>query len=207
MFTQLFVVKFRGAKDFIEAKISKISHVKSGTFITSVTLSNLRIANHPHYIDKYEIGRLFEFMSLAYLVENVVDIKRLGEKSPNKIMVLRINFRSEFDREELVRTRFSLKGSEEYSQVYLSRDLMYDKRVEQSIKIMRKRQNNNLPGAARVVNNNDSQITTAETVSETRTNETETEASRRTHESIENSPVEGEEVTSHPQNSGQQIQP
>ena len=84
---------------------------------------------------------------------------------------------------------------------------MYDERVEQSIKIMRKRQNNNLPGAARVVNNNDSQITTAETVSETRTNETETEASRRTHESSENSPVEGEEVTSHPQNSGQQIQP
>ena len=158
-------------------------------------------------IDKYEIGRLLDFMGLAYLVENVVDIKRLGVKSTDKIRVLRVIFRSEFDREALVRTRFSLKGSEEYNQVYLSRDLMYDERVEQNIKIMRKRQNNNLSGAARVANNNVSQSTTAETISETRNIEMEAEASRRTHDSSKISPVEGEGATSHPQNSGQQIQP
>ena len=67
MFTQLFVVKFRGAKDFIEAKISKISHVKSGTFITSVTLSNLRIAKHPHYIATEKTNKQI-FMNISEMI-------------------------------------------------------------------------------------------------------------------------------------------
>ena len=70
LFTQLFVVKFRGAKDFIEAKISKISHVKSGTFITSVTLSNLRIAKHPHYVHWFWL-LMRDFGFLEYFTWNI----------------------------------------------------------------------------------------------------------------------------------------
>ena len=139
-------------------------------------------------IDNYEVGRLFEFMDLRYQINNVKEIQRLGEKTTDKIRVLRVVLNSEFDREILFRSRFSLMGSENYNQVYLQRDRMFSERLENKIRVERNRQSS----------------VTSETP---RSDAGVTETPERAPERNENSPVESEEATSDPQDSVQQPGP
>ena len=79
-------------------------------------------------------------------------------------------------------------GSENYNQVYLQRDRMYSERLEHKIKIGRNRQSSD----------------TSETP---RSDAGVMETPERAPERNENSPVESEEATSHPQDSVQQPGP
>ncbi|CAL4249580.1 unnamed protein product, partial [Meganyctiphanes norvegica] len=90
--------------------------------------------------DLYRAEQILKEMDQEYLCEKIACVIRLGNKEGAKIRPLRVIFKSYMDRESAVINGYKLRNSENYSNVYVSRDLIMEDRIRSRENYLKKRQ-------------------------------------------------------------------